>query len=101
MTTIAIDLIHDDSRGFYLFIKFPRKIVLRSAEIYSFLFILFRLIGRHQFGQLTPFDLVRLLIVSESISPVSTNNDQSLITGLISAGTLIATIHDVLRQVQE
>lgn len=48
---------------------------MRSKEVYFFLFSLFRLIGRHQFGQLNPFDLTLLLIVSESISHALTAND--------------------------
>jgi uncharacterized membrane protein YcaP (DUF421 family) len=48
-----------------------------------------RLIGRHEFGQLTPFDLILLLIISESISGALTAGDDSLLAGLVSASTLL------------
>ena len=38
------------------------ELVLRAAMIYFFLLIVMRVIGRHEFGQLTPFNLILLLI---------------------------------------
>jgi len=64
------------------------EIVLRAVIIYLFLVLVFRLIGRHEFGQLSPFDLILLLIISESISPALTAEDTSLTAGFVSAGTL-------------
>jgi uncharacterized membrane protein YcaP (DUF421 family) len=48
-----------------------------------------RVIGRHEFGQLTPFNIILLLIISESISESLSAGDTSLIAGLISASTLL------------
>jgi uncharacterized membrane protein YcaP (DUF421 family) len=63
--------------------------ILRAAIIYLSLLAVFRIIGRHEFGRLSPFQLILLLIISESISPSLTAEDHTLATGLISAGTLI------------
>lgn len=62
--------------------------VLRGVVIYFALLIAFRLIGKHEFGQLTPFDLVLLLIVSESISTALNANDTSITACLIVAAIL-------------
>jgi len=65
------------------------ELILRAAAIYFFLLLVMRFIGRHEFGQLTPFDLILLLIISESISEALTAGDDSLFAGLVSASTLL------------
>ncbi|WP_054848459.1 hypothetical protein [Methanoculleus chikugoensis] len=65
------------------------ELALRAAVIYFFLLLVMRVIGRHEFGQLTPFDLILLLIISESISQAITAGDDSLLAGLVSASTLL------------
>ncbi|MDV2481950.1 DUF421 domain-containing protein [Methanoculleus sp. Wushi-C6] len=65
------------------------ELVLRAAVIYFFLLLVMRFIGRHEFGQLTPFDLILLLIISESISEAFTAGDTSLLAALVSASTLL------------
>lgn len=66
------------------------ELVLRAAVICFFLLLIMQLIGRHEFGQLTPFDFILLLIISESISEAFTAGDDSLLAALISASTLLA-----------
>lgn len=65
------------------------EIIFRAAVIYFFLLAALRLIGRHELGQLSVFDLVLLLIISESISSSITAQDKSLIAGLLSVSTLL------------
>ena len=65
------------------------ELILRATVIYFFLLLVMRAIGRHEFGQLTPFDLILLLIISESISGALTAGDPSLLAGLVSASTLL------------
>ena len=48
---------------------FPRRLVLeqivvRSAVVYGFLLVVLRLMGKRQIGQLAPFDLVLILVLS-------------------------------------
>lgn len=65
------------------------EIVLRSAIIYVGLMIAFRAMGKKQLGQMSPFDFILLLIISEGVSNGLTGQDPSLIGSLLSACTLI------------
>lgn len=65
------------------------ELVLRGVVIYFALMIAFRLIGKHEFGQMTAFDLILLLIISESISCALNVNDNSITAGLIVMSTLV------------
>ncbi len=65
------------------------ELILRGLIVYTFLIVLLRLTGKRQIGQLSPFDLVLLLILSNAVQNSMTGGDNSLIGGLISAATLI------------
>src|SRR5262245_4045147 len=66
------------------------ELVLRSAIVYTFLIVLLRLTGKRQIGQLAPFDLVLLLVLSNAVQNSMNGGDNSLIGGLVSAATLVA-----------
>jgi uncharacterized membrane protein YcaP (DUF421 family) len=68
----------------------PGELVLRAAVIYLFMFVAFRFIGKKHTGELAPFDLIVLLIVSETVQNAMIGQDKSLVGGLISAATLFA-----------
>jgi uncharacterized membrane protein YcaP (DUF421 family) len=57
--------------------------------VYAFLIFLLRISGKRQIGQLAPFDLVLLLVLSNSVQNSMNAGDNSLVGGLISAGTLV------------
>jgi uncharacterized membrane protein YcaP (DUF421 family) len=61
----------------------------RGAIVYFFLLLLLRLTGRRQIGELSPFDFVLLLILSESVQNSMTGGDESVAGGLISATTIV------------
>lgn len=63
--------------------------VLRSVIIYFFLLFAFRFMGKRQVGQLTPFDLVLLLIISNVVQNAVIGNDNSLGGGLLGAVTIL------------
>src|SRR3982074_2809249 len=65
------------------------ELVLRSAVVYAFLIGLLRLTGKRQIGQLAPFDLVLLLVLSNAVQNSMNGGDNSLVGGLLSATTLI------------
>ena len=65
------------------------ELVVRGLVVYFFLILLLRLTGKRQIGQLSPFDLVLLLILSDAVQNSMNAGDDSLIGGLISATTLI------------
>lgn len=64
-------------------------LVLRATVVYALLLLLIRLSGRRTVGQFTPFDLLVVMLLSESVSNALTAGDESLLAGLISAATLM------------
>jgi len=66
------------------------EIILRSFIVYAFLLILLRMTGKRQVGQLAPFDLVLLLVLSNAVQNSMNGGDNSLVGGLLSAATLVA-----------
>src|ERR1700730_6330941 len=65
------------------------EFVLRGIIIYFFLIVLLRLTGKRQVGQLAPFDLVLLLVLSNAVQNAMNGGDNSVIGGMISAVTLV------------
>ena len=65
-------------------------IILRAALIYGFILVAMRLSGKRQLGQMSPFDLVLLLLISNAVQNAMVGPDNSLTGGLIAALTLIA-----------
>ena len=65
------------------------ELVLRCAVVYVFMIVLLRVSGKRQVGQLAPFDLVLLLVLSNSVQNSMNAGDNSLLGGLISAATLV------------
>jgi len=65
------------------------EMVIRAIIVYAALILLIRLTGKRQIGQLSPFDLILLLILSDAVQNSMNGGDESLIGGLITAITLI------------
>jgi uncharacterized membrane protein YcaP (DUF421 family) len=65
------------------------ELVVRGVVVYGFLLIMLRISGKRQVGQMAPFDLVLLLVLSNAVQNSMNAGDNSLIGGLISAATLI------------
>lgn len=63
-------------------------IVVRTATVYLVLLVLLRITGKRQVGQLTPFDLLLLLLLANAVQNAMTGPDTSVPGGLIAAGTL-------------
>jgi uncharacterized membrane protein YcaP (DUF421 family) len=63
--------------------------ILRSTVIYLFILLAFRFTGKRQVGQLTPFDLVVLLILSNVVQNAVIGNDNSLGGGILGAVTIL------------
>jgi uncharacterized membrane protein YcaP (DUF421 family) len=71
--------------GFHVLIG----IVLRTAVIYIVVLLGVRLSGKREVGQMTPFDLTLLLLLSNSVQNAMTGSDTSLSGGVIAAITLL------------
>jgi uncharacterized membrane protein YcaP (DUF421 family) len=65
------------------------EFVARGAMIYLALLVMVRLSGRRTISQLTPFDLLVVMLLSEAVSNGLSGGDSSVSGGLIIAGTLI------------
>jgi uncharacterized membrane protein YcaP (DUF421 family) len=70
-------------------------LIVRGVVVYLVLFVLLRFIGKKHVGELSPFDLVVLLIISETVDGSLIGDDHSLTGGLISAATLIVVVQFV------
>jgi uncharacterized membrane protein YcaP (DUF421 family) len=73
------------------------QIVLRTGVIYLLVLIGVRLSGKREVGQMTPFDLTLLLLLSNSVQNAMTGPDTSLLGGAVAAGTLLVLNYGVAR----
>jgi len=64
------------------------NILIRTSIIYLFVLVGVRLSGKREVGQMTPFDLVLLLLLSNSVQNAMTGPDNSLLGGIVAACTL-------------
>ena len=63
--------------------------MLRPLIVYAFLVLAFRLSGKRLLAQLNPFDLVVILILSNTVQNAIIGNDNSLTGGLLGATALL------------
>lgn len=75
-------------------------VVGRTAAVYFFLLVGLRLTGKREVGQLTLFDLVVLLLVANSVQNAMVGPDNTLVGGLVSAGTLLVANYAVARTLE-
>lgn len=66
------------------------ELVFRSVVIYFALLFAFRLTGKKRSGEMSAFDLMFLLIISESVQGAMNADDRSVTGGVVVAATLIA-----------
>lgn len=57
------------------------EFLIRGVVVYGFLIVLLRLTGKRQVGQLAPFDLVLLLVLSNAVQNSMNAGDNSLVGG--------------------
>ena len=65
------------------------EIALRSSIVYLVVIIGLRLSGKREVGQMTPFDLTLLLLLSNSVQNAMTGPDTSVAGGVTAAATLL------------
>lgn len=65
------------------------ELVLRGAGVYVMVLGLMRISGKRQLGQLTPFDLVMLMLISEAASNALTAEENSWFGALIVITTML------------
>ena len=63
-------------------------IVVRAIVLFSFMFLLTRIIGRRELSSLEPFDLILLIVLGDSIQQGLTQDDYSITGAVIAVGTI-------------
>src|SRR5688572_23686529 len=63
--------------------------VVRGLAVYLFVFIIFRILGKKSLSQITTFDFVLLLIISETTTDALIGEDYSLTACFIMVTTLV------------
>jgi uncharacterized membrane protein YcaP (DUF421 family) len=71
--------------------------IVRAAAVYFFLLLGLRLTGKRQMGQLSSFDLVVLLIISNVLQNAMIGNDNSVLGGFIGAATILLLNYGLTR----
>jgi len=66
------------------------QIAIRTCVVYVLLLVGIRLTGKRQIGQVTPFDLVVLLLVSNAVQNAMTGPDTTIVGGFTAAVVLLA-----------
>ena len=66
--------------------------VLRVAAIYLFVLVALRVLGKREFGQLSPLELVSLLMIPEIVSQALTGDDYSLTNAFVGVATLFVLV---------
>lgn len=64
-------------------------VILRTVAVYVFVLVGLRLCGKREVGQMTPFDLTLLLLLSNSVQNAMVGPDSSLLGGLVAAAVLL------------
>lgn len=67
------------------------SIVARTLIVYGALLVGLRLAGKRELGQMTPFDLVVILLIANAVQNAMVGPDTSVTGGLIAAAVLVAT----------
>jgi uncharacterized membrane protein YcaP (DUF421 family) len=70
---------------------------IRTLVVYGSVLIGLRLAGKRELSQLNPFDLVVLLLLSNTVQNAIIGNDNSVIGGLFGAAVLLLTNHFLVR----
>lgn len=68
--------------------------VVRVAVLYLFLMLVLRVMGKREFSELTPFDLVTLILIPDIVQQALIREDYSMTNALVALCTLF-TLHRV------
>src|SRR5207248_2341264 len=82
MERVLNDLVSIDPLGL-------AEIIVRTVVVYFALLFGLRFAGKRELGQLTPFDLVLLLVIANAVQTAMVGADTTLIGGLAAAFTLL------------
>lgn len=63
--------------------------VFRAAAVYIFLLLIFRVSGKRTLAEMTPFDLLLVLIISEATQQAMIDSDNSVTGAIVIISTLV------------
>ena len=63
-------------------------IALRATVIFLALYVVVRLLGKRELGQMTPFELIVLVVIGDLIQQGVTQNDFSLTGAIVAVSTI-------------
>jgi uncharacterized membrane protein YcaP (DUF421 family) len=63
------------------------EIVIRSAALYLFVFLVTRAMGRKELGQLSSFELILLVVMGDLIQQGVTGDDRSVVGAMLAVTT--------------
>jgi uncharacterized membrane protein YcaP (DUF421 family) len=66
--------------------------VIRVTLIYLFILVTLRIMGKREFGQLSPLELVTLLMIPELVTQALNREDYSLTNAIVGVTTLLALV---------
>lgn len=66
--------------------------VTRIALIYVFILVALRLMGKREFSQLSPFELVTLLLIPEILTEALNAGDSSITAAVVGVSTLLVLV---------
>ena len=63
-------------------------IILRAAAVFALLFVVTRVMGRRELGEMEPFDLILLVVIGDLIQQGVTQSDHSFTGAALAVATL-------------
>jgi uncharacterized membrane protein YcaP (DUF421 family) len=75
------------------------RIIFSSVAVYFFVILAIRLFGKKELAQLSVYDLVFILLISNSVQNAMVGPDSTLLGGLVAAASLFV-INYILKQTQ-
>jgi uncharacterized membrane protein YcaP (DUF421 family) len=63
-------------------------IVIRAVVMFLFVWLVTRAVGRRELSTLEPFDLILLVVLGDLIQQAVTQNDFSVVGGMLAGGTM-------------
>lgn len=66
--------------------------VARVAIIYVFVLVALRVMGKREFGELSPLELVMLMLIPDIVAPSITGEDFSLTTAIVAVSSVMLLV---------
>ena len=73
------------------------RIILSSVAVYFFIILAIRLFGKKELAQLSVYDLVFILLISNAVQNAMVGSDSTLLGGLVAAASLFLVNYIIKR----